>query len=92
LNKTTSKMLTGFKYIYLIVFFVLLSGFFHPLITHTSIDSVVLGTMILFVGLAGAVLLYKAAVSEKRRELFLGGGFGLITISLFYIFQIIGRF
>lgn len=84
-------MLTGFKYIYLIVFFVLLSGFFHPLITHTSIDSVVLGTMILFVGLAGAVLLYKAAVSQKKRELLLGGGFGLVAISLFYIFQIIGR-
>jgi hypothetical protein len=91
LNKTTSKMLTGFKYIYLIAFFVLLSGFFHPLITNTSFDSVILGTMILFVGLAGGVLLYKSTVSEKRRELFLGGGFGLIAISLFYIFQIIGR-
>jgi len=77
--------------IYLIVFFVLLSGFFHPLITNTSFDSVVIGTMVLFVGLAGGVLLYKSAISEKRRELFLGGGFTLIAISLVFIFQIIGR-
>jgi hypothetical protein len=91
LNKTTSKLISGFKYIYLIAFFVLLSGFFHPLISNTSFDVVILGTMVLFVGLAGGVLLYKSAISEKRRGLFLGGGFGLIAISLFYIFQITGR-
>jgi len=84
-------MLTGFKYIYLIVFFALLSGFFHPLITGTSFDSVVIGVIILFVGLAGGVLLYKSAISEKKRMIFLGGGFALISISLFYIFQITGR-
>jgi len=91
LNKTTSKMLTGFKYVYLITFFALLSGFFHPLITDTSFDSVVIGVIVLFIGLAGSVLLYKAAISEKRRMIFLGVGFALISISLFYIFQITGR-
>ena len=84
-------MLTGFKYVYLIAFFALLSGFFHPLITNTSFDSVVIGVIILFIGLAGGVLLYKSAISEKRRGIFLGGGFTLISISLFYIFQITGR-
>ena len=91
LNKTTSKMLTGFKYVYLITFFALLSGFFHPLITDTSFDSVVIGVIVLFIGLAGGILLYKAAISEKRRMIFLGVGFALISISLFYIFQITGR-
>jgi len=91
LNKTTSKMLTGFKYVYLITFFALLSGFFHPLITDTSFDSVVIGVIVLFIGLAGSVLLYKTAISEKRRMIFLGVGFALISISLFYIFQITGR-
>ena len=84
-------MLTGFKYVYLIAFFALLSGFFHPLITNTSFDSVVIGVIVLFIGLAGGVLLYKSAISEKRRGIFLGGGFALISISLFYIFQITGR-
>ena len=76
---------------YLIIFFALLSGFFHPLITGSSFDSVIVGVIVLFVGLAGGVLLYKAATSEKRKWILLGGGFGLISISLFYIFQLTGR-
>ncbi len=92
MSKLGTKALTGVKYIYLVVFFALLAGFFHPLITETSFDSVVIGTIILFVGLAGGVLVYKATTSESRREIFLGGGFALIGISLFYIFQITGKF
>ena len=38
-----------------------------PLITDTSFDSVILGVLVLFVGLAGGVLLYKAATSENKR-------------------------
>ena len=91
MNKTSSKLLTGFKYIYLVAFFALLSGFFYPLITNTSFDSVVIGVLILFVGLAGGVLLYKAATSEKKREIFLVGGFTLMGISLYYIIAITGR-
>ncbi len=84
-------MLTGFKYIYLVAFFALLAGFFHPLITNTSFDSVIVGVLVLFVGLAGGVLLYRSATSENKREIFLGGGFTLIAISLYYIFQLTGR-
>ncbi|QUC64607.1 hypothetical protein NsoK4_09340 [Nitrosopumilus sp. K4] len=91
MSKSTSKVITGFKYVYLTAFFALLAGFFHPLITNTSFDSVVIGVIVLFVGLAGGILLYKAAISEKRKTIFLGGGFGLIAISLFYIFQLTGR-
>ncbi len=91
MNKTSSKILTGFKYVYLIAFFGLLAGFFHPLITNTSFDGVIAGTIILFVGLAGSVLLYRAATSENKRAIFLAGGFALMSISLFYIFQFTGR-
>jgi len=91
LNKTSSKILTGFKYIYLVAFFALLSGLFYPLINNTSYDDVITGVLVLFVGLGGGVLLYKAATSEKRRGMFLGGGFALIIISLYYIFQLTGR-
>lgn len=91
MNNISSKALVGFKYAYLIAFFALLAGFFYPLITNTSFDSVVVGVLVLFVGLAGGVLLYKAATSEKRRGTFLGCGFTLITISLYYIFQLSGR-
>lgn len=91
MNKLSSKAITGAKYVYLIAFFVLLSGFFHPIITGTSFDSVIIGTLILFVGLAGGVLIYKAGTSDKRRGIYLGGGFGLIAISLAYILQLTGR-
>ena len=91
MNQITSKALTGFKYIYLIAFFALLAGFFHPLITNTSFDGVVIGVLVLFAGLAGDVLLYKAATSESKRAIFLGSGFTLMSISLYYIFQLTGR-
>jgi len=91
LNKTSAKILVCLKYIYLIAFFALLAGFFHPLITNTSFDSEVVGVLILFVGLAGGILVYKFATSEKKQELFLGGGFILITISLYYIIVLTGR-
>ena len=91
MNKTSSKILTGSKYIYLVAFFALLSGLFYPLIKNTSFDGVIIGVLILFVGLGGGVLLYRAATSEKRRGIFLGGGFTLMTISLYYIIQLTGR-
>ena len=91
MNKTSSKALIGFKYIYLVVFFALLAGLFHPLITDTSFDGVIFGVLILFVGLGGGVLLYRSATSENRRGIFLAGGFTLIIISLFFIIQLTGR-
>ncbi len=92
MSKLNTKVITGVKYIYLIVFFVLLAGFFHPIITDTSFDNLITGTLVLFVGLAGGVLVYKATTSESKRGIFFGGGFGLIAISLYFVFQITGRF
>ncbi len=91
MNEISSKALTSFKYLYLVIFFTLLAGLFHPLITNTSFDGVISGVLILFLGLAGGVLLYRSATSESKRALFLGSGFALMAISLFYIFQITGR-
>lgn len=91
MSKTASHTITGIKYVYLAIFFALLSGFFHPLITGAPFDSVIIGVLVLFVGLAGGVLVYKAATSDKRRGIYLGGGFGLIAVSLAYIFQLTGR-
>ncbi len=92
MSKLNTKVITGVKYIYLVVFFALLAGFFHPIITDTSFDNVIIGTLVLFIGLAGGVLVYKAATSESKRGIFFGGGFGLIAISLYFIFQMTGRF
>lgn len=79
------------KYAYLMAFFALLSGLFYPFIQGGTIDYTILGIIILFVGLAGAILVYKAATSDKTRGIYIGIGFGLIAISLIFILQFTGR-
>ena len=77
------------RYAYLLAFFALLAGIFVPLITYqTSFDAVIQGTATLFLGLAGAILLFKAATSDKRRGIFIAIGFALIAISLALIFML----
>ena len=75
------------RYAYLLAFFALLSGIFVPLITYqTSFDAVIQGTATLFLGLTGAILLFKAATSDKRRGVFIVIGFTLMATSLALIF------
>ena len=88
----SSKILAGVKYGYLIFFFALVSGVFYPVITHSSGDSVVEGVLILFVGLAGAVLLYKAGTSDKHQKAYLIAGFAILAISLVLVYAAIGKF
>jgi len=75
------------RYAYLLAFFALLAGIFVPLITYqTSFDAVIQGVATLFLGLIGAILLFKGTTSDKRRGIFIILGFALITISLALIF------
>ena len=77
------------RYAYLLAIFALLAGVFFPLITPgVSFDLVIQGIATLFLGLVGAILLFKAATSDKRRGIFIAVGFALIIISLVLIFQI----
>ena len=75
------------RYAYLLAFFALLAGIFFPLITYqTSFDAVIQGVAALFLGLVGAILLYKGVTSDKRRGVFIVIGFTLIATSLALIF------
>ena len=75
------------RYVYLLAFFALLAGIFFPLITYqTSFDIVIQGIATLFLGLTGAILLFKGVTSDKRRGIFIAIGFALIAISLALIF------
>ena len=77
------------RYAYLLAFFALLAGIFFPLITYqTSFDNVIQGIATLFLGLAGAILLFKGVTSDKRRGIFIAIGFALIAISLALIFML----
>jgi hypothetical protein len=77
------------RYAYLLAFFALLAGIFFPLITYqTSFDEVIQGITTLFLGLAGAILLFKGVTSGKGRGIFIVVGFALIAISLALIFML----
>ena len=91
MSNISSKALSSFKYVYLIVFFALLSGFFYPLINDQVFTDVIIGILVLFVGLAGGVLVYKATTSDNKKEIFFVTGFALIGCSLYFIFQITGK-
>jgi len=87
-----SSILAGIKYVYLIFFFALLSGMFYPIIEQNAdATEVVAGVLILFVGLGGALCLYKASISEKRQKTYLVIGFAILTVALFLVFSISGR-
>ena len=90
MSTISSKTLTSFKYVYLIIFFTLLSGIFYPLINELSLDIVIVGVFVLFIGLIGSILVFKSTTSETKKEIFFGIGFGLIAISLYSIFYITG--
>lgn len=86
-----NKIIAGAKYIYLVFFFALLSGLFYPIITHNPWDPVIAGTLVLFVGLAGTVSLYKAGTAERHRRAYLYIGLGIIAAALFLVYSVIGR-
>ena len=90
--KTSNSILSQIpRYVYLIAIFVLLSGVFFPLITTAADDAfsfVIGGTAILFLGLAGGILLFKATTSDKKRGILFAIGFALIAMSLALIFMI----
>ncbi len=82
------------RYVYIAVFFVLMSGVFHPLITQNpleqNLNNVISGTVILFLGLVGAILVYKGITANKNRAAVVSIGFVLIAVSLALIFTIAG--
>jgi len=92
-NTKTSKPTTILaqipRYAYLLAIFALLSGVFFPLITPgVPFDYVIQGTAILFLGLVGGILLFKATTSDNRRGILIAIGFALIAICLVLIYHI----
>ena len=92
-NTKTSKPTTILaqipRYAYLLAIFALLSGVFFPLITpEVPFDYAIQGTVILFLGLAGGILLFKATTSDDRRGILIAIGFASIAISLVLIYQL----
>ena len=90
-SKSYSNLSQIPRYVYLVAIFALLSGVFFPLITtgaDAAFNFVIGGAAILFLGLAGGILIFKATTSSKRQGILLVVGFVLIAISLALIFMI----
>jgi len=85
-----SKVISGIKYAYLLAFFALVSSIFHPIITGSSIEGLIMGILILTVGLGGGILVYKGITSQKRLIL-TPLGLALMIISLFLVYQIANK-
>ena len=81
------------RYAYCLAIFALLAGIFSPFVSlGIPFDYVIMGTLTLFLGLAGGILLFKATTSDNRRGILIAIGFASIAISLALIFQTIFRF
>ena len=88
-SKPTTILAQIPRYAYLLTIFALLSGVFFPLITPgIPFDYVIQGVAALFLGLVGAILLFKAVTSDTRQGIFIVVGFASITISLVLIYQL----
>lgn len=82
-----SVFLLGTKFLYLILFFGFLSGFFYPLVRNTDFSPVIGGIFIIFLGMAGAGLIYMGSTVRKYQYAYFGGGFAIsgLTCILIYI-------
>ena len=93
---TSSFKPTGIiKYVYLIAFFALLAGIMAPIVDPletgaTFVDSYK-GIGILFVGLAGGILIFKSTKSIQNRMTFLMIGFALLIICSVFIAEFSGK-
>ena len=83
-----SKAISAFKYGYIMVFFLLLSGLFQPLITGEDGDKLVAGVLVLLLGLLGGILLWRSSHDKNNRVIYMGLGFGLVAGSLILVFMI----
>ena len=88
-TNTPKFVISGVKYVYLIVCFALLSGIFYPLVVGEGWELSLKGIGVLAVGLFGGILLYKSVTSEKRRGVLMCCGFGLIAVSLIIIYELV---
>ena len=88
-TNTPKFVISGVKYVYLIVCFALLSGIFYPFVVGEGWEESLKGIGILAVGLFGGILVYKSITSEKRRGVLMCCGFGLIAASLIIIYELV---
>ncbi|MED5542663.1 MAG: hypothetical protein VX721_01045 [Thermoproteota archaeon] len=86
-----SIILSGTKYVYIVIVAALLSGIFTPLTLGVEIENVIFGMLSIILGLVGGILIFLATKSQKMTLLLVCGGLAMIIASLFLIHELAGR-
>ena len=86
-----SILLSGTKYAYIIAAVALLSGIFTPLTLGVEIEDVIFGMLIIFLGLAGGIVIFLGIKYQKLTTLMVCGGLGMMVASLFLIYELLDK-
>ena len=86
-----SLLLSGTKYAYIIAAVALLSGIFTPLTLGVEIEDVIFGMLIIFLGLAGGIVIFLGIKYQKLTILMVCGGLGMMVASLFFIYELLDK-
>ncbi len=86
-----SLLLSGTKYAYIIAAVALLSGIFTPLTLGVEIEDVIFGMLIIFLGLAGGIVIFLGIKYQKLTTLMVCGGLGMMVASLFLIYELLDK-
>ena len=86
-----STILSGTKYIYIIAVAALLSGVFTPLTIDAEAEQVVFGMLVIFLGLAGGIIIFLGIKKQKFTIIMVCGGLGLMVASLILIYEVANR-
>jgi len=84
-----SFLISGMKYIYILVIASLFSGIFTPLTLGVDIEFVLAGILTILFGLSGGILIFLGTNNQKYGNIMIITGSGIILASLFLIYQII---
>ena len=83
-----SLIKAGTKYTYIIAAVALVSGIFTPFTLDLPLNNVIFGMLVIFLGLGGGVLIFKAATRKEHSFILILIGLSLMIISLILILQL----
>ena len=86
-----TMLLSGTKYAYIIAAVALLSGIFTPLTLGVEIEDVIFGMLIVFIGLAGGIVIFLGIKYQKLTAVMVCGGLGMMIASLFLIYELLDK-
>ena len=86
-----STLLSGTKYVYIVVAVALLSGIFTPLTIGEEFETVAFGMLSVFLGLGGGIIIFLGLKNQKFTSLMICGGLGMMIASLILIYEMADR-